>query len=73
MKVDADGVSLIRFAKSDIIHQSVFELIHSEDRDEFKKQLAWNSKLPADKANLKLSEVLSNRGEGSFCQFWFPW
>ena len=34
------------------------ELIHSEDRDEFKRQLTWNSMLPADKANLTLHEVM---------------
>ena len=34
------------------------ELIHSEDRDEFKRQLTWNSMLPADKANLSLHEVM---------------
>ena len=44
--------------QSDIIHQSVMELIHSEDREEFKRQLTWNSMLPADKANLPLHEVM---------------
>jgi len=44
--------------QSDIIHQSVMELIHSEDREEFKRQLTWNSMLPADKANLTLHEVM---------------
>ena len=51
----------IGFHQSDIIHQSVFELIHSEDREEFKKHLAWNSKLPPEKANLTLNEILSNK------------
>nr|AAZ83700.1 aryl hydrocarbon receptor [Dreissena polymorpha] len=46
------------FHQSDIIHQSVMELIHSEDRDEFKRQLTWNSMLPADKATLTLHEVM---------------
>ncbi|KAL4233708.1 hypothetical protein ACF0H5_008388 [Mactra antiquata] len=46
------------FHQSDIIHQSVMELIHSEDREEFKRQLTWNSMLPADKANLTLHEVM---------------
>lgn len=27
--------------QSDIIHQSVFELIHTEDRPEFQRQLHW--------------------------------
>ena len=44
--------------QSDIIHQSVMELIHSEDREEFKRQLTWNSMLPTDKANLTLHEVM---------------
>lgn len=46
------------FHQSDIIHQSVMELIHSEDREEFKRQLTWNSMLPADKANLTLHEIM---------------
>ncbi|XP_072536730.1 aryl hydrocarbon receptor 1a [Salminus brasiliensis] len=29
------------FHQSDIVHQSVFELIHTEDRDEFRRQLHW--------------------------------
>ncbi|GCC29131.1 hypothetical protein chiPu_0007568, partial [Chiloscyllium punctatum] len=29
------------FHQSDIIHQSVFELIHTEDRAEFRRQLHW--------------------------------
>lgn len=49
------------FHKSDIIHQSVFELIHSEDREEFKKHLSWNSKLPSDKANISLNELINNK------------
>lgn len=27
--------------QSDLIHQSVYELIHTEDRAEFQKQLHW--------------------------------
>ncbi|XP_064617115.1 uncharacterized protein LOC135481123 isoform X2 [Liolophura sinensis] len=46
------------FHQSDIIHQSVMELIHSEDREEFKRQLSWNSALPNDKAEMPLHEVL---------------
>lgn len=30
-------------AQSDICHQSVYELVHSEDRDELTQQLRWNS------------------------------
>lgn len=51
----------IGFHQSDIIHQCVFELIHSEDREEFKKHLQWNSMLPPEKAHLTLNEVLSNK------------
>ncbi|XP_066483099.1 aryl hydrocarbon receptor [Tiliqua scincoides] len=29
------------FQQSDIVHQSVFELIHTEDRPEFQRQLHW--------------------------------
>nr|AXC08051.1 aryl hydrocarbon receptor [Gymnopis multiplicata] len=29
------------FQQSDVIHQSVFELIHTEDREEFQHQLHW--------------------------------
>ncbi|CAE1155747.1 AHR [Acanthosepion pharaonis] len=46
------------FHQSDIIHQSVMELIHSEDREEFKRQLLWNSSLPPDKANITLHEIM---------------
>ncbi|QQP50825.1 Uncharacterized protein FKW44_011962, partial [Caligus rogercresseyi] len=28
---------------SDVIHQSVYELVHSEDREELQRQLMWNS------------------------------
>ncbi|XP_055889950.1 uncharacterized protein LOC106070620 isoform X2 [Biomphalaria glabrata] len=46
------------FHQSDIIHQSVMELIHSEDREEFKRQLTWNSMLPSDKSALTLHETM---------------
>ncbi len=45
------------FFQSDIIHQSAMELIHSEDREDFKNQLNWRSQL-ADKADMTLQEVL---------------
>ncbi|XP_074127200.1 aryl hydrocarbon receptor [Sminthopsis crassicaudata] len=40
------------FQQSDIIHQSVFELIHTEDRAEFQRQLNWTliPGQPADSA-----------------------
>ncbi|XP_074840757.1 aryl hydrocarbon receptor [Carettochelys insculpta] len=38
------------FQQSDVIHQSVFELIHTEDRPEFQRQLHWalNPTQPTD-------------------------
>ncbi|VDK31471.1 unnamed protein product [Taenia asiatica] len=47
------------FHQSDILHQSVMELIHSEDRDEFHRQLSWQAMLPPEHRNLTLQEVLS--------------
>ena len=31
------------FHQSDVIHQSVYELVHSEDREELQRQLNWDS------------------------------
>ncbi len=50
---------MVYIFKSDIIHQSIYELIHSEDRDEFKKQLNWTSNLPSDKTDLTLHDLLT--------------
>ncbi|XP_052864708.1 uncharacterized protein LOC128271290 [Anopheles cruzii] len=50
--------SYLGFHQSDIIHQSVYELVHSEDREELQKQLLWNSFLPADLSGIQLSEAL---------------
>ncbi|XP_076373377.1 uncharacterized protein LOC143258390 isoform X2 [Tachypleus tridentatus] len=47
------------FHQSDICHQSVYELVHSEDREELQRQLMWNSQLPADHSDLSCQEVLS--------------
>ena len=44
--------------QSDIVHQSVYELVHSEDREELQRQLMWNSFLPAESAGLALHEAL---------------
>ncbi|XP_054272201.1 aryl hydrocarbon receptor protein 1-like isoform X2 [Macrosteles quadrilineatus] len=46
------------FHQSDIVHQSVYELVHSEDREELQRQLMWNSYLPAESAGLTLQEAL---------------
>lgn len=48
------------FHQSDIVHQSVYELVHSEDREELQRQLMWNSFLPAEQASLSLQEVLQS-------------
>lgn len=44
--------------QSDIVHQSVYELVHSEDREELQRQLMWNSFLPPESAGLSLQETL---------------
>lgn len=46
------------FFQSDIVHQSVYELVHSEDREELQRQLLWNSFLPQEVNNLSLQDVL---------------
>jgi len=45
------------FHQSDVVHQSVFELVHSEDREELQRQLVWNSFLTPDQ-NMPLQEIL---------------
>jgi aryl hydrocarbon receptor len=45
--------------QSDIVHQSVYELVHSEDREELQRQLMWNSFLPAELSGLPLAEALA--------------
>jgi aryl hydrocarbon receptor len=37
----------------------VYELVHSEDREELQRQLLWNSFLPADLSGMPLSEALA--------------
>ncbi|KAK1130476.1 hypothetical protein K0M31_018607 [Melipona bicolor] len=51
--------SYLGFHQSDIVHQSVYELVHSEDREELQRQLMWNSFLPAENASLPLHDALS--------------
>jgi hypothetical protein len=36
----------------------VYELVHSEDREELQRQLMWNSFLPPESANIALQDVL---------------
>lgn len=43
--------------QSDVVHQSVYELVHSEDREELQRQLTWNSQLPPD-SGLGLMDAL---------------
>lgn len=51
--------SVLFSLQSDIVHQSVYELVHSEDREELQRQLMWNSFLPAESASLPLHDALS--------------
>jgi len=44
--------------QSDIVHQSVMELIHSEDREQFKMQLNWRSTLSQDSAELTIDQAM---------------
>ncbi|CAG9567838.1 unnamed protein product [Danaus chrysippus] len=50
--------SYLGFHQSDIVHQSVYELVHSEDREELQRQLLWNSFLPPEANTLTLQDVL---------------
>ncbi|XP_055849417.1 neuronal PAS domain-containing protein 2 isoform X1 [Episyrphus balteatus] len=51
--------SYLGFHQSDIVHQSVYELVHSEDREELQRQLLWNSFLPADMSSMQLADALA--------------
>ncbi|XP_048513835.1 aryl hydrocarbon receptor isoform X3 [Athalia rosae] len=51
--------SYLGFHQSDIVHQSVYELVHSEDREELQRQLMWNSFLPTESAGLPLNDALA--------------
>jgi len=44
--------------QSDIVHQSVMELIHSEDREQFKMQLNWRSALSQDASEMTLDQAM---------------
>lgn len=44
--------------QSDIVHQSVYELVHSEDREELQRQLMWNSFLGQDSTSMTLQDAL---------------
>ncbi|GIY41063.1 aryl hydrocarbon receptor [Caerostris extrusa] len=47
------------FHQSDICHQSVYELVHSEDREELQRHLMWNSSLPPERTDLNLQQTLA--------------
>ncbi|CAH8663441.1 unnamed protein product [Heterobilharzia americana] len=47
------------FHQADILHQSVLELIHSEDREEFRKQLSWRSMLPTELQSSTLHDLMN--------------
>ena len=40
--------------------QSVYELVHSEDREELQRQLGWNSFIGPDDAGVSLQELLTS-------------
>ena len=42
-----------------MVHQSVFELVHSEDREELQRQLHWNSFLTPDQATIPLQVIIT--------------
>ena len=46
--------------QSDIVHQSVYELVHSEDREELQRQLTWNAFLPTELSSASMNETLHN-------------
>ena len=48
------------FHQSDVIHQSVYELVHSEDREELQRQLGWDSFLGQEDAGTNLQELLNS-------------
>ena len=47
----------LNWLQSDVVHQSVYELVHSEDREELQRQLTWNSQLASD-SGLALIDAL---------------
>ena len=43
-----------------MIHQSVYELVHSEDREELQRQLTWSSFLGSEEAGSSLADLLQS-------------
>ncbi len=60
---DVHVPSVLIFLQSDIIHQSVYDLIHSEDREELRKQLQWDSFIIS--TNEGQASVLPDKRENS--------
>ena len=58
-------IIIINIFQSDVVHQSVFELVHSEDREELQRQLVWNSFLTPDQ-NMPLQVRFSIHVMSSF-------
>ncbi|XP_021964591.1 aryl hydrocarbon receptor protein 1 isoform X2 [Folsomia candida] len=50
--------SYLGFHQSDIVHQSVYELVHSEDREELQRQLMWNAFCPQELSGIPLQEII---------------
>ena len=44
--------------QSDSLHHTVMDLVHSEDRNEFKNQLNWRAHLPQDQQDMTLQQVM---------------
>ena len=53
-------ISFPFFFQSDVIHQSVYELVHSEDREELQRQLTWSSFLGSEEAGTSLADLLQS-------------
>lgn len=49
----------------------MYELVHSEDREELQRHLMWNSNLPTDRTNIKLQDMLHMGRFGIFL-FYLP-
>ena len=44
--------------QSDSLHHTVMDLVHSEDRNEFKQQLNWRAHLPQEQQDMTLQQVM---------------
>lgn len=55
--ISVKNVNIFSF-QSDIVHQSVYELVHSEDREELQRQLMWNAFCPGELSGIPLQEIV---------------